>query len=147
MPTLREECLQATLTNNFYTTHRNLYHHGEKVKVWLMFCNWSLKVDCLDLEDALAAFLEWLEVCIQSFLKRKNLHPLTNLLTQELGGDVVLVAHKCLDYDAKVEIILKCKSSLIYFFQNKRLYKLLLFNRCSCATWKNSTSNTVISSG
>ena len=25
---------------------------------------------------------------------------------QELGGDVVLVAHKCLDYDAKVEITL-----------------------------------------
>ena len=23
---------------------------------------------------------------------------------QELGGDVVLVAHKCLDYDAKVSI-------------------------------------------
>jgi hypothetical protein len=32
-------------------------------------------------QDALMAFLEWL---------------------QELGGDVVLVAHKCLDYDAKV---------------------------------------------
>jgi len=59
---------KATLTNNFYTKRNNLYHHGEKVA-------------CLDLEDALAAFLEWLE---------------------ELGGDVVLVAHKCLDYDAKV---------------------------------------------
>ena len=67
-----------------------------------------MKVACLDLEDALAAFLEWLEVCIQSFLKRKKINPLTNLhpLTQELGGDVVLVAHKCLDYDAKVEMIL-----------------------------------------
>ena len=46
-----------------------------------------------------------------SFSKAKN--PQT--LNQELGGDVVLVAHKCLDYDAKVEIILKCKNSLIYF--------------------------------
>ena len=74
-----------------------------------------MKVACLDLEDALAAFLEWLEVCIQSFLKRKKINPLTNLhpLTQELGGDVVLVAHKCLDYDAKVEIYVKCKSSLV----------------------------------
>ena len=75
-----------------------------------------MKVACLDLEDALAAFLEWLEVCIQSFLKRKNLHPFTNLhpLTQELGGDVVLVAHKCLDYDAKVEILRKVQKLTIY---------------------------------
>ena len=70
----------------------------------------KLKVACLDLEDALAAFLEWLEVCIQSFIKRKTPHP----LNQELGGDVVLVAHKCLDYDAKVEMILNCISSIIY---------------------------------
>ena len=61
---------------------------------------------CLDLEDALAAFLEWLEVlpfghifnhlpwvCACLFISAHN---------QELGGDVVLVAHKCLDYDAKV---------------------------------------------
>ena len=73
----------------------------------------KLKVACLDLEDALAAFLEWLEVCIQSFLKRKNLHP----LTQELGGDVVLVAHKCLDYDAKVKMIPKVqKLPYIYIY-------------------------------
>ena len=44
---------------------------------------------------------------------------------QELGGDVVLVAHKCLDYDAKVEIIPKYKSSIVYFSLQKRLHKLL----------------------
>jgi len=59
---------KATQINQFYTRKQNLYHHGQQVA-------------CLDLEDALCAFLEWLE---------------------ELGGDVVLVAHKCLDYDAKV---------------------------------------------
>ena len=103
MPSLKAEPLQATLTNNFYTKRNDLYHHGEKVKVWLMFCIWltKFKVACLDLEDALAAFLEWLEVYIQAILKWKNPHT----LDQELGGDVVLVAHKCLDYDAKVEIL------------------------------------------
>ena len=59
---------KATLTNNFYTMKGGLYRHGEEL-------------ECLDLVDALMAFLEWL---------------------QELGGNVVLVAHKCLDYDAKV---------------------------------------------
>ena len=72
-----------------------------------------MKVACLDLEDALAAFLEWLEVCIQAFLKRKNPHT----LNQELGGDVVLVAHKCLDYDAKVEIIRKVEKLTLYILQ------------------------------
>ena len=47
-----------------------------------MFCHSlpKLKVACLDLEDALAAFLEWLEVCIQSILEQKNQHPLTRSL-------------------------------------------------------------------
>ena len=35
----------------------------------------------MDLVDGLMAFMEWL---------------------QELGGNIILVAHKCLDYDAKV---------------------------------------------
>jgi len=38
-------------------------------------------LDTIDLVDALKSFLDWLE---------------------SLGGNVVLVAHKCLDYDAKV---------------------------------------------
>jgi len=38
-------------------------------------------LDTIDLEDALVHFLDWLE---------------------SLGGNVILVAHKCLDYDAKV---------------------------------------------
>ena len=98
-----------------------------------------MKVACLDLEDALAAFLEWLEVCIQSILERKK----STSFNQELGGDVVLVAHKCLDYDAKVEIILKYRSSP----SNKDCINYSIFNRCSCAIWKNSTFHTVISSG
>lgn len=61
---------------------------------------------CLDLEDALAAFLEWLEVLVFGHIFN-NLPWLGACLfmsthNQELGGDVVLVAHKCLDYDAKV---------------------------------------------
>jgi len=61
---------KATLTNNFYadTYNERLYRHDEELA-------------CLDLEDGLNSFMEWLE---------------------ELGGNVVLVAHKCLDYDAKV---------------------------------------------
>ena len=59
---------KATLTNNFYTSKGSLYRYGEEL-------------ECLDLVDALMAFMEWL---------------------QELGGNIVLVAHKCLDYDAKV---------------------------------------------
>jgi len=59
---------KATLTNHFYTSRGGLYRYGEEM-------------ECLDLVDALMAFLEWL---------------------QELGGNVILVAHKCLDYDAKV---------------------------------------------
>lgn len=59
---------KATLTNHFHTKKGALYRHNKVV-------------ECLDLEEALMAFLEWLA---------------------ELGGNVVLVAHKCLDYDAKV---------------------------------------------
>jgi len=59
---------KATQTNNFYCSRGGLYRHGREL-------------ECLDLVDALMAFLEWL---------------------QSLGGNVVLVAHKCLDYDAKV---------------------------------------------
>merc|ERR1719365_495044 len=39
------------------------------------------ELECLDLVVALNSFINWLE---------------------SLGGNVVLVAHKCLDYDAKV---------------------------------------------
>ena len=61
---------KASLTNNFYTDTKNerLFRHQQEL-------------ECLDLVDALNAFLEWL---------------------QSLGGNVILVAHKCLDYDAKV---------------------------------------------
>ena len=61
---------KASLTNNFYTDTKNerLFRHQQELK-------------CLDLVDALNAFLEWL---------------------RSLGGNVILVAHKCLDYDAKV---------------------------------------------
>ena len=38
-------------------------------------------LDCLDLVEGLLAFMEWLE---------------------GLGGNIILVAHKCLDFDAKV---------------------------------------------
>ena len=62
---------------------------------------------CLDLEDALAAFLEWLEVLtfghIFNHLSWACLF--ISVHNQELGGDVVLVAHKCLDYDAKVSTV------------------------------------------
>ena len=44
------------------------------------------------------------------FLKQKNPHS----LNQELGGDVVLVAHKCLDYDAKVVILKVQKLTYVY---------------------------------
>jgi len=61
---------KASLTNNFYTDTKRkaLFRHDEELQY-------------LDLEDALNAFLEWLN---------------------ELGGNVILVAHKCLDYDGKV---------------------------------------------
>jgi len=39
------------------------------------------ELECLDLVDGLMAFMEWLE---------------------SLGGNIILVAHKCLDFDAKV---------------------------------------------
>ena len=39
------------------------------------------ELECLDLVEGLLAFLEWLE---------------------SLGGNIILVAHKCLDFDAKV---------------------------------------------
>ena len=47
---------------------------------WKLFRHGE-ELECLDLVDGLMAFLEWLE---------------------ELGGNVILVAHKCLDFDAKV---------------------------------------------
>jgi len=59
---------KASLMNNFKTRNGSLFRYDEELA-------------CLDLEDALMAFLEWLT---------------------ELGGNVILVAHKCLDYDAKV---------------------------------------------
>ena len=52
-----------------------------------------------------------------SFSKAKN--PQT--LNQELGCDVVLVAHKCLDYDAKVEIIRKVQKLTIYIIKKNNL--------------------------
>lgn len=59
---------KATITNNFHTSKGKLYRHGERL-------------DTLDLEEGLIAFLDWL---------------------QSLGGNIILVAHKCLDFDAKV---------------------------------------------
>jgi len=61
---------KASLTNNFYTRKGRLYRENQEL-------------ECLDLVDALMAFLDWL---------------------QTLGGNVILVAHKCLDFDAKVLI-------------------------------------------
>ena len=40
------------------------------------------QLQTLDLEEGLMAFIDWLD---------------------SLGGNVILVAHKCLDFDAKVE--------------------------------------------
>ena len=40
-----------------------------------------MELECLDLVEGLLAFLDWLE---------------------SLGGNIILVAHKCLDFDAKV---------------------------------------------
>lgn len=61
---------KARMTNHFFadTKLERLYRFDEELP-------------CLDLEEGLLAFMEWLG---------------------ELGGNVVLVAHKCLDFDAKV---------------------------------------------
>ena len=57
---------------------------------------------------------------------------------QELGGDVVLVAHKCLDYDAKVSIVYVRILSCVYGPSK---------NRCFYGTWRSSAFHTVPSSG
>jgi len=103
---------KATLTNNFHTSKGSLYRYGEEL-------------ECLDLVDALMAFMEWL---------------------QELGGNIVLVAHKCLDYDAKVllrnleefsiqysDIIMGFSDSLL---ASRQLYTEAPSHRLSCMLYE-----------
>ena len=51
----------------------------------VLYCNCTYRfgeqLQTLDLEEGLMAFIDWLD---------------------SLGGNVILVAHKCLDFDAKV---------------------------------------------
>jgi len=103
---------KATLTNNMYTKKGSLYRYNEEMS-------------CLDLEDALCAFMEWLT---------------------ELGGNVVLVAHKCLDYDAKVllrnleefhipysDVILGFSDSLL---ASRQLYTEVPSHKLSAMLWE-----------
>ena len=97
---------KATITNNFSTDTRRekLYRFGELhctstiLYCTVLYCRFGEQLQTLDLEEGLMAFIDWLD---------------------SLGGNVILVAHKCLDFDAKVEdtVVIEQRLSL-YSSQN-----------------------------